>query len=95
LRIGVMRKAVDKIQKQAPHDGGKLPAAAARTHQGRGLENIAPDDERLLKEIVLFADRSDISEELTPVAKPFPAVRGLPENPRSRSGARWIFWRRK
>ena len=30
-----------------------------------GIENIAPDDERLLKEIVLFADRSDISEELT------------------------------
>src|SRR4029077_11010785 len=29
-----------------------------------GLESPAPDDERLLKEIVYFADRSDISEEL-------------------------------
>jgi uncharacterized protein (TIGR00255 family) len=30
-----------------------------------GLDTPAPDDERLLKEIMYFADRSDISEELT------------------------------
>ena len=30
-----------------------------------GLEGIAADDERMLKEVVLFADRSDITEELT------------------------------
>jgi len=30
-----------------------------------GLPEPATDDERLLKEIVYFADRSDISEELT------------------------------
>jgi uncharacterized protein (TIGR00255 family) len=30
-----------------------------------GLEAPRPDDDRLLKEVVLFADRSDISEELT------------------------------
>jgi len=36
-----------------------------RAIKAAGLENIAPDDERLLKEIVLFADRSDIAEELT------------------------------
>jgi uncharacterized protein (TIGR00255 family) len=30
-----------------------------------GIESIAADDERLLREIVLFADRSDITEELT------------------------------
>ena len=30
-----------------------------------GLEMPGVDDERLLKEIVYFADRSDISEELT------------------------------
>ena len=29
------------------------------------METPAADDERLLKEIVFFADRSDISEELT------------------------------
>lgn len=30
-----------------------------------GIEGVGMDDERLLKEVVLFADRSDISEELT------------------------------
>ena len=30
-----------------------------------GLEQIDPHDERLLKEIVLHADRCDISEEIT------------------------------
>jgi uncharacterized protein (TIGR00255 family) len=30
-----------------------------------GLDAPAPDDERLLKEIVYFADRVDITEELT------------------------------
>jgi uncharacterized protein (TIGR00255 family) len=29
-----------------------------------GIACIEPDDERLLKEIVIFSDRSDISEEL-------------------------------
>jgi len=35
-----------------------------------GVE-IAVDDERLLKEVVLFADRSDISEELTRLTSHF------------------------
>jgi uncharacterized protein (TIGR00255 family) len=52
-RIGLMRAAVGVIQTQAPQTAENY------------LEAIAPDDERLLKEIALFADRSDISEELT------------------------------
>jgi uncharacterized protein (TIGR00255 family) len=64
-RIGVMRKSVKKIQKQAP-----LTAENYRRHlleriKGAGIESVVPDDERLLKEVVLFADRSDIAEELT------------------------------
>jgi len=65
LRIGVMRQSAGKIQKQAP-----LTAENYRKHlleriKSVGIENIAPDDERLLKEVVVFADRSDITEELT------------------------------
>ena len=30
-----------------------------------GVEGISADDERVLREVVLFADRSDINEELT------------------------------
>ncbi len=64
-RIGIMRKSVDKIHKQAPLTAENYRQQLLERIKGAGIENIAPDDERLLKEIVLFADRSDISEELT------------------------------
>ena len=64
-RIAVMRSAVEKIQKQAPVTAENYRQNLLERIKSAGLENIAPDDERLLKEIVLFADRSDISEELT------------------------------
>jgi uncharacterized protein (TIGR00255 family) len=64
-RIAVMRKAVEKIQKQAPQTAENYRRQLIERIGSAGLESPAPDDERLLKEIVLFADRSDISEELT------------------------------
>jgi uncharacterized protein (TIGR00255 family) len=64
-RIAVMHAAVDKIQKQAPTTAENYRRNLLERIKAAGLESIAPDDERLLKEIVLFADRSDISEELT------------------------------
>jgi uncharacterized protein (TIGR00255 family) len=64
-RIGIMRTAVDKVQKQAPLTAENYRQNLLERIKSAGLEAIAPDDERLLKEIVLFADRSDISEELT------------------------------
>lgn len=64
-RIAVMRKAVGKIQKQAPLTAENYRRQLVERIKSAGLESPAPDDERLLKEIVLFADRSDISEELT------------------------------
>jgi len=60
-----MRKAVEKIQKQAPLTAENYRQQLIERIKSAGLESPAPDDERLLKEIVLFADRSDISEELT------------------------------
>ena len=64
-RIAVMQTAVAKVQKQAPVTAENYRQNLLERIKSAGLENIAPDDERLLKEIVLFADRSDISEELT------------------------------
>jgi uncharacterized protein (TIGR00255 family) len=64
-RITLLRTAVEKIQKQAPQTAENYRRQLHERIQAAGLEAIAPDDERLLKEIVLFADRSDISEELT------------------------------
>lgn len=63
-RILSVQKNVKTISVLAPkvmeHHRGLLLERAAKA----GLE-IEPNDERLLKEIVFFADRSDISEELT------------------------------
>jgi uncharacterized protein (TIGR00255 family) len=64
-RIGIMRSAVEKVQKQAPTTAENYRQNLLERIKAAGLESIAPDDDRLLKEIVLFADRSDISEELT------------------------------
>ncbi len=64
-RIGVMSGAVSKVQKQSPQTAENYRQNLLARIKAAGLENIAPDDERLLKEIVLFADRSDITEELT------------------------------
>jgi uncharacterized protein (TIGR00255 family) len=60
-----MRKAVGMIRKQAPLTAENYRQQLIERIRSAGLESPAPDDERLLKEIVLFADRSDISEELT------------------------------
>jgi uncharacterized protein (TIGR00255 family) len=64
-RVGTMRTAVDKVQKQAPLTAENYRQQLVERIKAAGLENITATDERLMKEIVLFADRSDISEELT------------------------------
>jgi uncharacterized protein (TIGR00255 family) len=64
-RIKVMRKAVAKIQKHAPRVAARYREQLLERIRVAGLDAPAPDDERLLKEVVYFADRSDISEELT------------------------------
>jgi len=65
LRIGIMQKAVAQIEKQAPTTSENYRQNLLERIKAAGLEGIAPDDERLLKEVVLFADRADITEELT------------------------------
>ena len=65
LRVGVMRQCAGKIQKQSPQTAENYRKHLLERIKSAGIENIAPDDERLLKEVVVFADRSDITEELT------------------------------
>jgi uncharacterized protein (TIGR00255 family) len=64
-RIAIMKKSAERIQKQAPVTAENYRRQLIERIKSAGLESIAADDERMLKEIVLFADRSDISEELT------------------------------
>jgi uncharacterized protein (TIGR00255 family) len=64
-RVAAMRKAVEKIQKHAPGVAARYREQLVERIKSAGLEAPGADDERLLKEVVYFADRSDISEELT------------------------------
>jgi uncharacterized protein (TIGR00255 family) len=64
-RVDLMRSAAGRIRENAPQVAERYRAALLERIRAAGLEGVAPDDERLLKEVALFADRSDISEELT------------------------------
>jgi uncharacterized protein (TIGR00255 family) len=65
-RLKAMRKQIKEIRALHPDVVKKHRAALLDRIQKAGLP-IATDDERLVKEISFFADRSDVSEELTRV----------------------------
>jgi len=64
-RVSVMRQATTEIQKHAPEVSNRYREQLLERIKTAGLEAPSADDERLLKEVVYFADRSDITEELT------------------------------
>ena len=64
-RAALMRKCAARVQTQAPQAAERYRQQLIERIQSAGLQAPAADDERLLKEVVFFADRSDISEELT------------------------------
>ncbi len=64
-RIATMRKAAKKIESQAPKVAEHYRRQLIERIKSAGLEAPGVDDDRLQKEVVYFADRSDISEELT------------------------------
>ena len=63
-RIETMRKASARIARRAPRVAEQYRKQLQERARSVGVD-ITADDDRLLKEVVLFADRSDISEELT------------------------------
>jgi uncharacterized protein (TIGR00255 family) len=63
-RLKAMRKQLKEIRALHPDVIKKYRAALLDRIQKAGLP-ISSDDERLVKEISFFADRADISEELT------------------------------
>jgi uncharacterized protein (TIGR00255 family) len=64
-RIRAMQQAVRRIEKRAPHVLVRYREGLRERIAGAGLPTPGLDDERLLREIVYFTDRSDISEELS------------------------------
>ncbi len=66
-RIGLLAGHVEQMRQQAGGTVPKYREILFQRLQKAGLE-LDLDDERVLKEIALFADRSDVTEELTRLA---------------------------
>ena len=64
-RMATVQKAWAKVLKRAPEVQKRYRDQLIHRIKNAGLETPSLDDERLIKEVVYFADRSDISEELT------------------------------
>jgi uncharacterized protein (TIGR00255 family) len=64
-RIRLMRKSAEQVRKRAPEVQTRNREQLLQRIKSAGVEAPGVDDERLLKEVVYFADRSDITEELT------------------------------
>jgi uncharacterized protein (TIGR00255 family) len=63
-RVGVCRKHLDAVAARAPAVAPAYRAQLMKRLRDAGLE-LDVEDERVLREIALFADRCDISEEIT------------------------------
>jgi uncharacterized protein (TIGR00255 family) len=64
-RAARMRVGVGRVRQMAPRSAERYREQLLTRIKAAGLDAGAFDDERLVKEVFLFADRSDISEELT------------------------------
>jgi uncharacterized protein (TIGR00255 family) len=64
-RVTSLRAGVRRVQVRAPMAAERYREQLLVRIKTAGLETPGLDDERLVKEIFYFADRSDISEELT------------------------------
>jgi uncharacterized protein (TIGR00255 family) len=63
-RLGALRRHLDTVALRAPQVAPAYREILHRRLREAGLD-LDLDDERVLKEIALFADRCDISEEIT------------------------------
>jgi uncharacterized protein (TIGR00255 family) len=63
-RLKVVRQALKEVRQMHPAVAQKYRVTLLERINKAGLA-LEPNDERLLKEVAFFADRSDVSEELT------------------------------
>lgn len=64
-RLALMRRAASAVRERAPAVAEHYRRQLHERIAAAGITLTAEDQERLLKEVALFADRSDITEELT------------------------------
>ncbi|MES2438372.1 MAG: YicC/YloC family endoribonuclease [Verrucomicrobiota bacterium] len=74
-RLGVLDSFAKKIATEAPGRPIRQRELLAKRLRDAGLE-LDPADERVAKEIALFADRCDVSEEITRLDSHFAKFRG-------------------
>ena len=65
LRVATMRAGVRRVQGLAPKVAERYREQLRARITAAGIQTPGVDDERLLKEVVYFADRADVTEELT------------------------------
>ena len=63
-RVETVHRHVEVVAHRAPHVPANYREQLMKRLREAGLE-LDVDDERVLKEVALFADRSDVSEEIT------------------------------
>jgi uncharacterized protein (TIGR00255 family) len=63
-RMKAVQQSVARVRRRAPQVVERYRDQLRERVRSAGIEWPAPEDDRLLKEIVYFADRSDITEEL-------------------------------
>jgi uncharacterized protein (TIGR00255 family) len=63
-RLKVVRQELKEVRKKHPALVEKYRESLLERISKAGL-NLSPNDDRLVREIAFFADRSDVSEELT------------------------------
>jgi uncharacterized protein (TIGR00255 family) len=80
-RIAAMRKSAARIQRRAPAVQQRYGAQLLARIRAAGLATVTADEDRLLKEVVLFADRSDIAEELTRLQSHFQQFEDCRQSP--------------
>jgi len=73
-RLQTMTAGVARIRQAAPETVNRYREQLRRRIQEAGLQ-VPLDDERLMKEVVFFADRCDITEELTRLESHFQQFR--------------------
>ncbi len=78
-----LRRRLDEMEALVKNISGRAPQVVAhhcealRARVSEAGLDLAPDDERLFKEIALFADRCDVSEELTRLGSHFAQFRAI------------------
>ena len=63
-RVDLLKQAAAKVKEIAPEVLIKFREQLIERIRQAGIDQIDATDERVLKEVVIFADRSDISEEI-------------------------------